>query len=126
MKLETNSLHNFFCVLVIHVAPSLLFLTHHTPIGNCITRVRPGDICPLYSVAFECALNTLTATLCQCDQAIPNGQGMEEFTDEDTESSGAQGMQETRNNTGSGSLPSLITDETPTLQSTAPPCLGKQ
>lgn len=58
---------------------------------------------------------------------------MEEPTeneDQDTESSGAQGTllpQETRNYTGSGSLPtSAVTDEMLTLQSIAPPCLGKK
>lgn len=39
-------------------------------IGYCITRARPGDMCPLNSFALECVPNTPTASLCQCDQGF--------------------------------------------------------
>ncbi len=39
-------------------------------IGFCITRARIGDMCPLNSFALECVTNSLTASLCQCDEGF--------------------------------------------------------
>ena len=67
---------------------SVLFST-----GYCITRVRPGDMCPISAVAYECAPNTPTATVCQCDQ-LPT-------------SSGDQGTLLPETFSGSGIVPAL-------------------
>ncbi len=91
-------------------------------------------MCPLSSVSFECAPNTQTATVCQCDRrfeqpTIPvEGPTDDGSAYQGTETSGELlSTQATRDNYTSSSSSPLTdpTDESPTLNAASPVCLGK-